>query len=68
VEPVSLDDSIVQPLPLLLPAGSQPSCSGAYSWSPAAGWDTSDPTRDHLQLGGNGLSPLLYKACLPLKI
>ena len=37
VEPASLDHSIVQPLPLLLPAGSQPSYSGDYTWSPAAG-------------------------------
>ena len=57
VEPASLDHSIVQPLPLLLPAGSRPSCSRvyiwSYTWSPPA-WEWA--------------SPLLYKACMPLKI
>ena len=37
MELASLDHSIVLPLPLLLPAGSLPSYSGAYTWSPEAG-------------------------------
>jgi hypothetical protein len=53
---------IVLPLQLLLPAGSWPSCSlhqilhvVTCSWAPR-------------MICRNGLSPLLYKACPPLKI